>query len=194
MRTYSLCIFITATGFQQLMKSRNMILTWSRFPSTSGKQPWQYSCKHRKIIYWEKRWSLEQIFGPLGLHDGFKNLTVRKLKSSLSFCKIQGEKAEASPLNLYEHGRANNTQRRACRKCDQFHPCGFLGRLKINVMRGDSNDRSLQRNRLLQRAGSQLASLSVPEIAGIKLPHLECTDVQYQQSFCRLKSFSYMGS
>lgn len=76
------------------------------------------------------------------------------------------------------------------RKCDQLHPCGFVGRLKINVMQGDSIDHSSrQPNRLLQRAGSQPASLSVPEIAGIKLPHLECTDVQYQQSFCRLKSF-----
>lgn len=47
-------------------------------------------------------------------------------------------------------------------------------------MQGDSIDHSLQPNRLLQRAGSLLASLSVPEIAGIKLPHLECMDVQYQ--------------
>lgn len=36
-------------------------------------------------------------------------------------------------------------------------------------------------------------SLSVPEIAGIKLPHLECMDVQYQQSFCCLKSFFLYG-
>lgn len=50
-----------------------------------------------------------------------------------------------------------------------FTPVGFLGRLKINVMQGDSIDHSLQRNRLLQRAGSQLISLSVPEIAGIKI-------------------------
>lgn len=74
-----------------------------------------------------------------------------------------------------------------------FTSVGFQERLKINVMLGDSIDHSLQRNRLLQQAGSQLASAYVPEIAGIKLPHLECTDVQYQQSFCRLKSFSNMG-
>lgn len=60
-------------------------------------------------------------------------------------------------------------------------------------MQGDSIDHSLQPNRLLQRAGSLLASLSVPEIAGIKLPHLECMDVQYQQSFCCLKSFFLYG-
>lgn len=65
--------------------------------------------------------------------------------------------------------------------------------LKINVMQGVSIDHSRQPNRLLQWAGSQLASLSVPEIAGVKLPHLECIDVQYQQSFCRLKSFIQYG-
>lgn len=48
-------------------------------------------------------------------------------------------------------------------------------------------------NRLLQRAGSQPTSLSVPEIAGIKLPLLECMAVRYQQSFCRLKSFFLYG-
>lgn len=98
-----------------------------------------------------------------------------------------------SPLHWFEHSTADNSPELYAEKCDQSHPCGFLGRLKINAIRGDSIDRSLQRKRLLQHAGSQLASLSVPEIAGIKLPHLECTDVQYQQSFCRLKILLLYG-
>ena len=63
----------------------------------------------------------------------------------------------------------------------------------MDVMQVDSIERSLQPNRLLQQAGSQRTSLSLPERAGMKSPLLECTAVRYQRSLCRLKSVFLYG-
>lgn len=87
-------------------------------------------------------------------------------------------KTDWSSLNFYGHKTFTDTQGRARRKCYQFHPYGFSGKLKINVMnvmQRESIDHNLQQNRFLQWGGSKPASLTVPEIAGIKLPHLECS-------------------
>lgn len=145
--------------FSTLKEEYDRIPTWSKFPSAGAEQSWQYGCEHWEIIIGEKScgnkskqalWIYffsrrEQIWADtFSACLSFKYLwavTVQKLQSFFVY-KFPSQ-------NLYELRTVNNTQWPVCRKCDQPHPCGFLGRLRINVMQGDSIDRGLRRNSLL---------------------------------------------